>query len=41
MSLGVILVILVILYLLGGWSGRFGAIATASAIPEWDSAVWF
>jgi len=24
MSLGTILVILVILYLLGGWSGRFG-----------------
>ena len=35
MSLGTILVIILIIFLLGGFSGRFGAMATATAIPAW------
>jgi len=35
MSLGTILVIILIIFLLGGFSGRFGVTATATATPEW------
>ena len=41
MSLGMILVIIVIIFLLGGFSGRFGGYGYGMAIPEWASAASF
>ena len=38
MSLGLILIILVIIYLLGGFPAGSAAMATAWAIPAWGSA---
>jgi hypothetical protein len=38
MSIATILIILVLIYLLGGWGGRFAASAMAWVIPEWAVA---
>ena len=38
MSLGTILVIILIIFLLGGFSGRFGGYGYGSAIPAWASS---
>ena len=38
MSLGAILIIILIIFLLGGFCGRSVAMATVWAIPAWGSA---
>ena len=38
MSLGTILIIILIIFLLGGFSGRFGGYGYGMAIPAWGSA---